>query len=262
MFDEWIMCNARLLKAGALINEMRILVRLWDDKKSTMSVSTLSSFRFLNKASRRREMDIISNAFIPRFVKGSPPQAWRIARALEDKGIPKEVLLPVYYWITVRNEPLVRDFLIEEIEPLYRTGCFSISSHETVKWLEDKLAKANITWSTSTIRGVAGKILVILRDFGILQGKTNKKIAHFYLPIASFAYIAFCLSKEIPSTVRLLNHPDWKLFFLTPSDTEQMFLEADRQKLLTYLVAGRIQRIEFPANTYEGMADVVANRTS
>jgi len=253
--------NTRLLKAGALIDEMRTLVRLWDEKKNSMSLSVLVSQNLLGKSSRKRELDILKYAYIPRFVKGKPPQAWKIVRVLEDQNAPLEILWPVYYWITARNEPLLYDFICEELEMINKTGSVFVNVTDVIKWIKDKLEEQKIVWSEAAIKGVARKILAILRDFNILQGKVKKRIAPFYLPIEAFAYIAFCLSKEGFSASRLQEHSDWKLFLLNSSVTERMFLEADKQKLLKYLAAGRLLRIEFPAKTYEEMAHVVTQRT-
>jgi hypothetical protein len=48
-----------------------------------------------------------------------------------------------------------------------------------------------------------------LRDFGVLQGAVNKRIAPAYMPVTAFAYIAFYLKQHQPSGARLLEHPDW-----------------------------------------------------
>ncbi len=121
--------NTRLLKAGALFNEMRILVRLWDEKKNSMPLSALASQNLLGKPSRSRELDILKYAFLPRFVKGRPLQAWKIARALEDQEASLEILRPIYYWITARNEPLLYDFGCEE---LYKR-CLKVKNWSNVR---------------------------------------------------------------------------------------------------------------------------------
>ena len=241
---------------------MRTLVRLWDEEKNSTSLSALASQNLLGKPSRGRELDILKYAFLPRFVKGRPFQAWKIVRVLEDQEAPLEILRPVYYWITARNEPLLYDFMCEELEVINRVGSFFVNITEVVKWIRDKLEEQKIVWSEATIKGVAGKILAILRDFGILQGKVKKKIAPFYLPIEAFSYISFCLTKEGVSGGKLIQHPDWKLFLLSSEAIERMFLEADKEKMLNYFAAGKVIRIEFPANTYEEMANVIAHRTS
>ena len=69
----------------------------------------------LGKHTRARAADTLRYAFLPRFVNGHPPQAWKIVRALEDRHIPIEILRPVYYWITARTERLLYDFVCTEL---------------------------------------------------------------------------------------------------------------------------------------------------
>ena len=243
------------------MDEMRTLVCLWDGKQP-VSLSNLASQHFLDKSSRKRELDILKYAFIPRFIKSTPPFAWKIVRALEDKNLPVEILRPVYYWITVRNEPILYDFVCEKLLIISRSGTQFLIKDEVVRWIQNKLSEQKVVWSSSVIQEIAGRILSVLRDFGILQGKVKKRIAPFYLPIETFSYIAFCLKKEGTSASKLIQHPDWKLFLLTPEIIERMFLEADRQKMLRFLAAGKVVRIDFPAQTYEEMANVISRRTT
>ena len=69
-------------------------------------------------------------------------------------------------------------------------------------------------WSDTTIIRVAQELLATLRDFGVLQGAVKKKIAPAYLPVEAFAYIMFYLKQHQPSGAKLIELPDWKLFFL------------------------------------------------
>ena len=82
-----------------------------------------------------------------------------------------------------------------------------------------------------------------------------------YLPIESFSYIAFALHEEGVSGKQLVEHSDWALFLLSSPAVERMFLEADRAGLLRFHAAGRIVRVDFPAQDFTEMADVVTRRT-
>jgi hypothetical protein len=107
---------------------------------------------------------------------------------------------------------------------------------------------------------VARGVLAALRDFGVLEGASKKRIAPVYLPIESFACIAFALHQEGVSGPQLVQHRDWQLFLLSPPIVEQMFLEADRSGLLRFQAAGNIMRIDFSATNFGEMADVVVAR--
>jgi hypothetical protein len=103
-------------------------------------------------------------------------------------------------------------------------------------------------------------LLSALRDFGVLQGAVNKKIAAAYFPIESFAYVVFCLKQHQPSGAKLIELPDSKLFFLSRGGVERLLFEAHQHGLLEYHVAGSVTRLTFPAKTLEEYANVLAQR--
>jgi hypothetical protein len=103
-------------------------------------------------------------------------------------------------------------------------------------------------------------VLAALRDFGLLEGTVNKRIAPAYLPLEAFIYLAYAIHREGPSGERLVQHPDWGLFLLTPPVVEQLFLEAHRSHLLSYHAAGKIIRIEFAHRSFEELADGLTHR--
>jgi hypothetical protein len=104
-------------------------------------------------------------------------------------------------------------------------------------------------------------LLSALRDFGVLQGAVNKRIAPTYLPVAAFSYIAYYLKQHQPSGAKLMELPDWKLFLLPREGVERFLFEAHQRHLLEYHSAGNVTRLTFPAETLEEYANVLARRT-
>jgi len=259
--SEKIPYNSRLIKAGALLEEMRLLVRHWSNGSDGGLKSLAVVDNLLGKATRARAQDIFRSAFLPRYVKGRPPKAWKILRALEDAGAPVEVLKPVYYWVTARNEPILRDYVTAELA--HKNGLTGqiISPSEVSQWIEKQLRSQGKTWSDRVTILVARGILATLRDFGILEGAVKKRLAPVYIPIESFAYMAFALCQEGSMGEKLVRHDDWLLFFLSPEDVEGKLIESDVRGFLKYQSAGRITRIDFPARSFEEMAHVVLGRT-
>ena len=84
----------------------------------------------LGKRTRARATDTLRYAFLPRFVNGRPPQAWKIVRKLEDRHLPLEILRPVYYWITARSERLLYDFVCAELFCCSKNQAQSIRTDE------------------------------------------------------------------------------------------------------------------------------------
>jgi len=68
------------------------------------------------------------------------------------------------------------------------------------------------------------------------------------------------LKQHQPSGAKLIELPDWKLFFLNRESVERMLFEAHQHSLLEYHVAGSVTRLTFPAETLEEYADVLSQR--
>jgi hypothetical protein len=255
--------SSRLLKGGAVLDDMRSLVRSWneeaswDEQRQHMILENV-----LGKKTRSRALDVYQDLFLPRFLKGNPGSAWKIVRPLEERNLPIEILRPVYYWITARSESLLYDFVLDEILPRSRGHDLSVRMDETTEWIKKKISKVGQSWSDAVTLRVAQGLLAALRDFGLLEGGSKKRIAPAYLPIEAFSYIAFVLYNLGSSGENLITHSDWKLFLMSPPVIERLFLDAHQNKLLNYQAAGKIHRIEFFADSLEEMADVISGRTT
>jgi hypothetical protein len=240
---------------------MRLLVRTWQNTTANGQQDSVVVENLLGKRTRARAADTLRRAFLPRFVNGSPPRSWKIARALEDRLLPIEILRPVYYWITARSERLLYDFVSAELLRYSKSQIQYITTDAVCGWISSQLAIYSKSWSQTVTTKVARGILATLRDFRILEGTVKKRIAPVYLPVEPFAYIAFALQQSGVSGAHLVQHRDWSLFLFSPPVVEQMFLEADRNGLLRFQAAGKIIRIDFPVHSFEEMADVVAARS-
>ena len=253
---DWIY-TTRLQKGGALLEDMRQLVRAWGDALPEIQRDRILRSNLLNKRTRARLADVYRCVFLPRFVHGPVPEAWKLVRPLEDCQAPIQIVRPVYYWITAKSEPLIADFCRQFILPrlaIVRTG---IGTNEVLNWLSAK----RCPWSRAVATRVARGLLAALRDFGILEGRVQKRLANVLLPTPGFAYLARCLRETGAVSYSLLNHPDWQLFLLEADEVERLFLLAHQERLLEYHAAGSTVSISFPTESIEEYAHVVAQKS-
>jgi len=250
--------NTRLQKGGALIEEMRQLVRFWATGSSKKVEEAAIRDNVLNKTTRARSADILRRTFKPRFVEGPIPNAWKIVRPLEDIGASPQVVRPVYYWISATAEPMIADFVREFLLQRAAMAHVGIEQSEVLAWLRTKACG----WSPTVSIKVARGLLAALRDFGILEGRVQKRLASFRLPISSFAYIAFCLQQLGNYGSQIAFHDDWSLFLLSIREVEQLFFEAHQRHLLEYHAAGNTVSLTFPCETVEEYAHVVIARSN
>jgi len=241
--------TSRLQKGGALLEDMRRLVLAWSD--DLMDGDPLQvAMRALGKATGARAKDTYVRSFRPRFIHGDPPNAWKLARMLEDAGASLEVLRPFYYWLTARAEKPLYEYVTNEL-CARGTSTLRIEVNDVIVWLRDRLEAEGRGWSPTILRKVARGMLAALRDFDILQGKTKKSLAPQHLSAEAFAIIAFSLHKIGASGKGLVHHPDWRLFLLGDHEVERCFLEAHQAGWLSFHAAGNIFRIDFPAETFQ-----------
>ena len=247
--------NTRIQKGGALLEDMRMLVRSWEEIDGSNTVSEVR--RLLGKKTLVRSRDTLVRTFVPRFIHGDPPNAWKIARLFEDRNVAPEILRPVYYWITARSDRLLYEFVTEELIHVARSGDGSLRIDETALWINSHIKRAGQEWSPTVTLKVGRGILAALRDFGILEGRSKKRIAPVHLPIEAFCYIAFWLGRFGYGGGNLINHPDWGLFLLSPPIVERLMLEAHQLSLVSFHSAGRIYRVDFPTDDPGDYADAL-----
>lgn len=248
--------TSRLQKGGALLSDMRLMVSRWSDEMSEAGM-TPDIARMLTKSTRARAKDTYIRAFRPRFIAGNPPEAWRLARTLEDHAAPPEVTTPFYYWLTARAEPPLYEFASAALYAKSRSHDREVRIEETVAWLDKRVQKDGKEWTPTVCKKVARGILATLRDFGILEGAVRKRVAPVHLAPQTFALIAFVLHELGTEGKALVAHPDWRIFLLGETGADHLFMECHQHRWLRYDSAGNIRRIEFLADSFKEYVDVV-----
>jgi hypothetical protein len=237
--------TTRLQKGGALLSDMRRLVAAWSADSASEDDSAFV-MRTLGKPSLARARDTFTRAFRPRFLEGSPPEAWKLARALEDVSAAPETVRAFYFWITARSEKVLYHYVTDELMAARASAHRQIKVEDAMRWLRGRLRSSGKEWSPTVTRKVARGMLAALRDFGVLQGATVKSIAPRHCPLEAFALIAFCLHELGASGRAIVQHTDWRLFLFGEHAVERALLECHQKGWLGYQAAGAICRIDFP----------------
>lgn len=252
--------SSKIIKAGALIGDTKTLLSDWDVHASVdENIGQVQRNNTFGKASRSRVKAIVA-IFRQRYL--TEEAVTKALVTLVQKKFPTAALERLLYFHSACADPLLRDAVTEILVPMQARGLINVNVKDVqrslAKWVNEE--KTTARWSEYTITRIAQGLLSALRDFGVLQGAVNKKIAPAYLPIESFAYLAFYLKHHQPSGARLIELPDWKLFFVQSEGVERLLFEAHQRDLLEYHVAGSVTRLTFPADTLEEYANVLAKR--
>jgi hypothetical protein len=252
--------SSKIIKAGALIGDTKTLLSHWDvDASVEENINRVQRHNVFGKASRSRVQDILA-IFRQRYL--TEKSVTRALVALVQGKFPTAALERLLYFHSARADRLLHDAVIDILLPMHARGLVDINVQNFQRTISHWVDKGKTTgpWSESTVVHAVRGLLSALRDFGVLQGAVNKKIAPAYFPIESFAYVVFYLKQSQPSGAKLIELPDWKLFFLEREGVERFLFEAHQRDLLEYHVAGSVTRLTFPAETLEEYANVLAQR--
>ncbi len=254
--DECYTC--RIIKAGALLPDTKTLLSHWDLSESIkLNLQRLQRENVFGKASRSRVEDIVG-IFRQRYLTERTVTQTLVALVWE--RLPASALDRILYFHAAKADRLLHDVVTQIIGPMIARGISDISVDEIQKtvarWVNE--GKTASEWNENTTCRVTQGLMSALRDFGILEGAVNKRIAPTYLPVEAFAYVMFYLKEHQPSGVKLVEHPDWRLFFLPREGVERCLFEAHQRELLEYHAAGSVIRLSFPAPTLEEYAHVLA----
>jgi hypothetical protein len=252
--------TSKIIKAGALIGDTKTLLSHWDvDASANENIDRLRRDNVFGKASRSRVEDILA-IFRKRYL--TEESVTNALVTLVRAKFPSTALDRLLYFHSARADQLLHDTVTEILVPMEERCLVDINVKDFQKTLATWVHQGKTTghWSEPTITRIVQGLLSALRDFGILQGAVNKKIAPAYFPIESFAYIVFYLKQRQPSGAKLIELPDWKLFFLRREGVERFLFEAHQRDLLEYHVAGSVTRLTFPAKTLEEYANVLGQR--
>ena len=252
--------SSKIIKAGALIGDTKTLLSHWNvDASVDENINRAQRDNVFGKASRSRVEDILA-IFRQRYL--NEESVTRALVTLVQERFPTAALETLLYFHSARADRLLHDAVTELLGPMQARGLVDINvqnfQRSISKWVDE--GKTTAPWSESTVAHAVRGLLSALRDFGVLQGAVNKKIAPAHFPIESFAYVVFYLKQHQPSGAKLIELPDWKLFFLSREGVERFLFEAHQRDLLEYHVAGSVTRLTFPANTLEEYANVLAQR--
>jgi hypothetical protein len=251
--------TSRIIKAGALLPDTTTLFNSWDESESVAeNLDRLQRENLFGKTSRSRIRDIQS-IFRQRYLQDE--SVTKALVYLVKCRFPKAALDSIFYFHSAQSDRLLHDVVTEVLADFYVRGKTEIRIEDIQRILPQWEGRMTANWSEYTTRRVAQGLLSTLRDFGILQGAKNKRLAPPALAVTAFSYIAFYLHSSQASGERLIHNKAWALFFLSTNEVERLFMEAHQHRLLEYHAAGTVIRINFPSESLEDYARVISERT-
>jgi hypothetical protein len=252
--------NANLTKGAASTGDVLQLLRLWEKDEAPAGFEQRAiEENLLGKSSRSRARDLVKSLLSRRyFVDGATPA--RHLRRMAEAGVPREVLVQVLYYHAARAEHLLYLAATELVHDLRERGVLHVTSADVARFVRALAAegRADVAYSDAVLEKLGQATLTALRDFGALEGKAKKRIAPVRMSHPMVGYLVHALREEDLSAKRILEHPDWRLFLLTPGEVEAAVLEGARRGHYTYSAAGDIRRFDWHHNSLDDYVESLA----
>lgn len=114
----------------------------------------------------------------------------------------------------VRQDVLLYDFVQQELRPRWERGDHVLVRADVQRFLDQALpAHPEIDdWSRETREKLAGNVLSILRDYGLLQGREKKQIVEPLVPPPVVEHLIRLMRDEGVPDEQLADHPDWSIW--------------------------------------------------
>jgi len=244
--------TSNILKGGALLDDARRLVDVWDlDEPLHSNLDRIASTNLLAKPSRARAEVVLQRVLRPRLVDPGP----QVIAAMKELRSSPRAFVEAYYYETTRNDGLLAACIEDLLYGWWEAGRIAVDLDEVSLWLGEVAARGETpAWAETTRIEVARHLLATLRDFGVLSGAVRKEFSRASLSIAGFGYVAFRLHESGASSRTLFASPVWRRWLLDQGRVTELFHEAARNGLLRYSSAGSSVRVDW---LQESLSEVV-----
>lgn len=251
--------TSNITKGGALLDDTRQFVALWDNNQSVeQNLGRFAQDNLLGLPSLARAADVTHRILRPRFVDAGPD----VLPSLHILRNSTNPFTDACYFEASRSEALLAIFAENALTEWFNDGRLGVNSELADTWLA-AAAKQGVLpeWSDGRRRKIARGLLAALRDFGRLEGapkSPNKEIAGPGISDGGFAYVAYRLHQGGESSRGLLTSPVWKRWLLDSPRIDQHMHRIAAQGLLYYARAGSSLRVDWRAESLMEVAHAFA----
>lgn len=219
-------------KTGLLDEARQFLLTYADlgDVAETYQVLINSGLPQRSRATRRSILKVIQQ----RLIHWNPP-AWVLddlvtfARDERPDALRAALLLHV-----PRQDTLLYNVVLRVIVPRWREGERFIARADVQRFLdEEEAVHPEIgAWTHATRAKLAGNVLSILRDYGLLQGTARKRVVEPVVPSEVVQHLVRLLRAEGVKLEELPHHPDWQLWLWDSARAQAAISEGLTQEVL------------------------------
>lgn len=248
--------SSNIQKGGALLDDCRRVIELWNIEQSTAeNLARISENNLLGKASRVRTDDVLRRIIGPRLVAPGPHVLPALKGLLDDPRALREAC----YYETSRDDQLLAAFAEGPLWTWWQDGRVGVAIADVNRWLLQLATDQVIPeWSDSVRTKVARGLLAALRDFGVLHGGSRKDFAPPSITPRGFAYVAWREHEQGASSRLIVDGPVWRRWLLDGNQVLDMFGQTAKLGVLRLLRAGSAVRIDWSASSLDEVTHAAA----
>ena len=135
----------------------------------------------------------------------------------------------------VRQDTLLYDFVQHIIMPRWRSGEHTLVRADVQRSLDQAQPEHPEidSWSHATREKLAGNMLSILRDYGLLRGREQKQIVEPTVPPPVADHLVRLLLAEGVSAEAVVEHPDWHVWLWEPRRIRAALTDLTRREAVS-----------------------------
>lgn len=204
--------NYKLGKGAGLIDETLSLLSIYKNGMSKDALTTVvHDTNILSKCTDQRSMDIVKIVFYPRYMKRNiNVPMW--LKSIREKGLMLPHFKQLLMLYSLRDNAVVYDYIITELNELKATGKASIPKDNVLEYVKGLVDQNKASWGESVRKRLAASLKCMLADFDLIDKRGN------ILPYEASNFTILYLMHELHfaglSDVAIWNHEDWQLFGL------------------------------------------------
>ena len=165
---------------------------------------------------------------------------------------------------TCRAHPVLADFIREVYWNAYAAGRDVLTNDEAKAFVEAAVrdGKTTTEWAPSMVRRVGSYLTGCCADFGLLERgtKRTRQILSFHIEPTVAAILAYDLHFRGLGDNQVVNHADWGLFGLEPSDVIDELKRLSRRGYFIVQMAGGVIRLGWQYKSMEELTDVLTRQ--
>lgn len=238
--------TTRLLKGGAVLDDTRRVVELWDlTLAPRANLEKLSAENPLGKRSRSRLDDLLYWVIQRRFIDPGPHVIPALKGLLHDHRAFREAC----YYEASRDDSLLAGFAERPLWDWWQRGRLAVGVEDVLSWLQVLTDSGRVPdWSDSVRTRLSRGLLSALRDFGILKGAPRSHRKEYAQPAMSapgFTYVAWREHEQGASSRALATGDVWRRWLLDDAAVEALFNQCARLGVLQFSRAGSAVRVDW-----------------